>query len=98
MYPVDPLTRRRLPLWLLTATLVALGVVAPQPVPFKLSARQLAPLVYTIRFPEPATKTFDVEVVVPTEKRESVDLMMAIWSPGFYGLQIAAFMAHSKAR
>ena len=24
---------------------------------------------------------------MPTAQRESVDLMMAIWSPGFYGLQ-----------
>jgi len=56
------------------------------------------PLVYTIRFPNPASKTFDVEVVVPTEKRDSVDLMMAIWSPGFYGLRnyasaVSAFAA-----
>ncbi len=50
-------------------------------------AKRLDPLVYTIRFPEPATKTFTVEITVPTEKRASVDLMMAIWSPGFYGIQ-----------
>jgi predicted metalloprotease with PDZ domain len=48
---------------------------------------KLDPLVYTIRFPEPASQSFTVEVQVPTGKRESVDLMMAIWSPGFYGIQ-----------
>ena len=48
---------------------------------------KLEPLVYTISFPQPAAKIFNVDVVVPTGKRESVDLMMAIWSPGFYGLQ-----------
>ena len=37
----------------------------------------LAPLRYTIRFPEPASKTFDVEIVVPTDQRESVELMMS---------------------
>ncbi|HEY3886206.1 MAG TPA: hypothetical protein VGL62_13405 [Vicinamibacterales bacterium] len=47
----------------------------------------LAPLVYTISFPNPASKSFDVRVQVPTGGRPSVDLMMAIWSPGFYGLQ-----------
>ncbi len=47
----------------------------------------LDPLVYTISFPNPASKTFDVEVRVPTGGRASTDLMMAIWSPGFYGLQ-----------
>jgi predicted metalloprotease with PDZ domain len=46
----------------------------------------LEPLVYTIRFPEPA-KTFTVEVLVPTGKRPVVELMMPVWSPGFYGLQ-----------
>jgi len=51
------------------------------------AARDLPALRYTIRFPDPASKTFTVDVVVPTDKRASVDLMMAIWSPGFYGLQ-----------
>ena len=32
-------------------------------------------------------ETFTVHVAVPTEHKPSVDLMMAIWSPGFYGLQ-----------
>jgi len=45
------------------------------------------PLTYTIRFPDPASKSFAVDVSVPTERRESVDLMMPVWSPGFYGLQ-----------
>ncbi|MEZ5318385.1 MAG: hypothetical protein R2752_13375 [Vicinamibacterales bacterium] len=55
-----------------------------------LLARQSAapePIVYTLRFPDPASKTFDVEMVVPTDGRATVDLMMAIWSPGFYGIQ-----------
>lgn len=55
--------------------------------PSGIHAKKLEPLVYTIRFPEPASKTFNVEIIVPTDKRDSVDLMMAIWSPGFYGIQ-----------
>ena len=47
----------------------------------------LEPLVYTISFPNPAAKSFNVEVRVPTDGKPSVDLMMAIWSPGFYGIQ-----------
>jgi predicted metalloprotease with PDZ domain len=46
-----------------------------------------APIAYTIRFPDPASKTFTVDADVPTDRRPSVDLMMAIWSPGFYGIQ-----------
>src|SRR5262245_36096817 len=49
--------------------------------------RGLDPIAYTIRFPDPASKSFTVEMRVPSEKRATVDLMMAIWSPGFYGLQ-----------
>src|SRR3954447_14248605 len=49
--------------------------------------RTLDPISYTLRFPEPASKTFTVEIKVPSDKRATVDLMMPIWSPGFYGLQ-----------
>lgn len=49
--------------------------------------RTLDPISYTLRFPDPASKTFTVEVTVPAGRRETVDLMMPVWSPGFYGLQ-----------
>src|SRR4029077_18459444 len=52
-----------------------------------VDGRSPDPLTYTIRFPDPASKRFTVDVVVPTERRQSVDLMMPVWSPGFYGLQ-----------
>ena len=45
-----------------------------------LGAQKLEPLVYTISFPDPASKSFNVSIAVPTGRRESVDLMMAIWS------------------
>jgi predicted metalloprotease with PDZ domain len=76
---------RRCALRAVATALVAFTLFAPQFVVAQSS--KLAPLVYTISFPDPASKTFHVDVVVPTDKRESVDLMMAIWSPGFYGLQ-----------
>ena len=69
---------------LTAAIAIALTLVLP------LGARpapRLEPLVYTISFPAPATKSFNVQVQVPTDGKPSVDLMMAIWSPGFYGLQ-----------
>ena len=57
-----------------------------------------APLVYTIRVPAPSSKTFDVDVVVPTGGRDSVVLFMPIWSPGMYSLmsygdRVSAFTA-----
>jgi predicted metalloprotease with PDZ domain len=80
----------------LAAVLITVVALAPH---FVLAqTKKLDPLIYTITFPDPASKTFNVEVVVPTEKRDSVDVMMAIWSPGFYGLQnyadkVSAFTA-----
>jgi predicted metalloprotease with PDZ domain len=75
------------PRFTLGALAAVLTLAALAPTVFIVHAKALDPLVYTIRFPEPATKTFTVEIAVPTERRDSVDLMMAIWSPGFYGIQ-----------
>ena len=82
-------------LLLFTAALVS---VTAATIPLTARPAALDPLVYTISFPDPASKTFDVQVEVPTGDRPSVDLMMAIWSPGFYGLQnyaerVSAFAA-----
>ena len=69
--------RRR---WVATLAFIAVATFAPE-------ARRIDPLVYTIRFPDPASRTFTVELIVPTGKRAAIDLMMPVWSPGFYGLQ-----------
>ena len=58
-----------------------------------------APIVYTIRIPAPSSKTFDVDAVIPTDGRDSIPLMMPIWSPGMYMLQsygdrVTAISAH----
>jgi predicted metalloprotease with PDZ domain len=87
---------RRLIVPALATALLAFVVVTPHLL--VAQAQKLAPLVYTIRFPDPASKTFNVEIAVPTDKKASVDLMMAIWSPGFYGIQnyadrVSAFTA-----
>jgi predicted metalloprotease with PDZ domain len=81
---------------LLTAALAAASVATSLPA----QTSRLEPLDYTIRFPDPATKTFTVEVQVPTGKRSSVEMMMPIWSPGFYGVQnyadrVSDFTAHT---
>ena len=69
--------RRR---WVATLAFIAVAAFAPE-------VRRIDPLVYTIRFPDPASRTFTVELIVPTGKRAAIDLMMPVWSPGFYGLQ-----------
>ena len=39
---------------------------------------------HTIRFPNPETHYAEVEVVVPTGSQASIELMMAVWTPGSY--------------
>jgi len=79
-------------------SVAAIVAIAAAAAPLAAPPKTLEPLVYTISFPDPASKAFDVQVLVPTGDRPSVDLMMAIWSPGFYGLQnyaerVSAFAA-----
>src|SRR5215467_10456929 len=45
------------------------------------------PLVYTVHVAPPTHQALDIDVQVPTEGRDSVFLMMPIWSPGMYALQ-----------
>jgi predicted metalloprotease with PDZ domain len=44
----------------------------------------LSPIIYTLRFPAPATHYVDVEALVPTDRRPHVELMLAVWTPGSY--------------
>jgi predicted metalloprotease with PDZ domain len=45
------------------------------------------PIIYTVRFPAPEKHVAEVEAVVPTDGRPQVELMMAVWSPGFYRVE-----------
>ena len=58
----------------------ALVLLAPR----TASSQQLAPIVYMVSAPEPATHIAHVVATVPTARRDSVEMMMAVWSPGFY--------------
>lgn len=42
------------------------------------------PIVYTVRFPEPHTHYAVVDARVPTDGRDRIELMMAVWTPGSY--------------
>jgi predicted metalloprotease with PDZ domain len=48
------------------------------------SAQPLAPIRYTVRFPAPQTNYLEVDATVPTEGRASVEMLMAVWTPGSY--------------
>lgn len=50
------------------------------------STTALDPVVYTLRAPAPESHLAEIEARIPTDGRSVVDLMMPVWSPGYYGL------------
>src|SRR5262249_1224238 len=44
------------------------------------------PIAYTVRF-EPASHVARVSATFPADGRATIDLMMAVWSPGFYRVE-----------
>jgi predicted metalloprotease with PDZ domain len=42
------------------------------------------PYVYTVRFPAPLTHYAEVEALIPTGSLDSLELFMAVWTPGSY--------------
>ena len=59
-------------------------VVALLLVAARVSAQPLAPIRYTVRFPAPQTNYLEVEALVPTDGRASIEMLMAVWTPGSY--------------
>lgn len=45
------------------------------------------PIVYTVKFPAPDKHLAQVEATIPTGGQASVELMMPVWSPGFYRIE-----------
>jgi predicted metalloprotease with PDZ domain len=57
-------------------------------------AQAVEPIVYDLKVPAPETHTAEVEAVFPTGKGPSIEIMMAIWSPGFYRVEDYAKRVH----
>jgi predicted metalloprotease with PDZ domain len=45
------------------------------------------PIVYTVKFPVPDTHIAEIEATVPTGGQASIEMMMPIWTPGFYRVE-----------
>ena len=58
-------------------------------------AQSLEPIRYTLSFPAPYTHYVEVEASFPTEGRASIELMMAVWTPGSY--LIREYQRHVEA-
>ena len=48
------------------------------------SAQTPDPIQYTVRFPAPHTHYAEIEAAIPTGGQASVELLMAVWTPGSY--------------
>jgi predicted metalloprotease with PDZ domain len=48
------------------------------------AAQAPEPIVYTLRFPKPSTHYVEIEAEVPTGRKQQIELMMAVWTPGSY--------------
>ena len=60
---------------------VAALTFAPAP---PAAAQPPEPIAYTLRFPAPHTHYVSIDARIPTGGRTSVELMMAVWTPGSY--------------
>jgi hypothetical protein len=69
----------RFPLRWLVAALTLSGLV--------WTARAAEPVIYTVKFTAPDTRIAEVEAAFPTGKRATIELMMPVWSPGFYRVE-----------
>src|SRR5262245_31615878 len=49
-----------------------------------VGAQSSEPIRYTLRFPAPQTHYVDVEATFPAAKQASIELFMAVWTPGSY--------------
>jgi predicted metalloprotease with PDZ domain len=74
-------TQRLLVGWLLAALCLS------APAPTVAARRAPEPVLYSIKFPAPDTHFAEVEATFPTSKQPAIDLMMPVWSPGFYRLE-----------
>jgi predicted metalloprotease with PDZ domain len=57
------------------------------PVPRAGAAPAVEPITYTVKFPAPDQHRAEVEAVYPTDGRAAIELMMPIWTPGFYRVE-----------
>jgi predicted metalloprotease with PDZ domain len=62
---------------------VLIAIVSPTDV----SAQAVEPIVFTVTIAKPESHSVDIEAIYPAGERPSIELMMPVWSPGFYRVQ-----------
>ncbi len=63
-------------------------------VAFGAAGAQSDTLEYSVSFPNPAAHAAAVTAIVPTHGRSTIELMMPIWSPGYYKVENYADKVH----
>jgi predicted metalloprotease with PDZ domain len=86
---MKPYPLRRI-LILVPAILACLTILSPG----TQTALSLDPITYTLKFPSPETHYAEVTAIFPTGKRPSIELLMPIWTPGFYRREDYAGKVH----
>src|SRR5262249_32068367 len=76
--------RRR---WLLSAVPIVMLVGLVGPAPRAGPAPAVEPITYAVRFPAPDKHIAEMEASYPTDGRASIELMMPVWTPGFYRVE-----------
>jgi predicted metalloprotease with PDZ domain len=61
------------------------GLIAAAP--RAVLAQAVEPITYTVKFPAPGQHVAEVEASYPTGGRAAIELMMPIWTPGFYRVE-----------
>src|SRR5690349_1149651 len=74
----------KLPCWLAVLILMTHAAASSAQTPSTPGTRAPEPIRYTLSFPAPQTHYVEVTASVPTARRATVDLMMAVWTPGSY--------------
>lgn len=64
------------------ALIAAVGLPA-----LAVAAEASGPIVYSIKVPAPQEHIAEIDAIVPTEGRPTIELMMATWTPGFYRVE-----------
>jgi predicted metalloprotease with PDZ domain len=68
----------------LTACAFFMTLPAPLDAQVRMPGRSVDPIRYTLSFPAPHTHYVEVAALIPTGGHATVDLTMAVWSPGSY--------------
>jgi hypothetical protein len=73
--------------WLPNVVLAVVLVALVGATPSARAAQAVEPINYTVRFPAPDKHIAEVEAIYPTEGRAAIELMMPVWTPGFYRVE-----------